>query len=240
MLIFDVCSCTNSEKRKRETNSNVRSTTLMENNVNYAEGNSLSTKSYRKKRWKMPKDWKKHLLMSGRCSIYLPSNLKETMYYGGSYTSPENGTGFENNDSVTDKHYYCIVGIAYYYGHPGSFYKHGDCKFIEESSFKKDMQIIVDDIIGYECIDLLEEGPFCNVEFNESYDDGNRIGHDVYFEVYYKRKSIFQGEDPMVVHMYIFQDDTNKVEITMSHHEKDSLVFKDLFQAVQTFRWHHK
>ena len=64
------------------------------------------------------------------------------------------------------------------------------------------------------------------------------LNSDMYFALdkIYRRKSV-TGDSPVSVHIYIMQNDDKMVKMMVAYHDKDSLIFKDLFQSVKTFEW---
>ncbi len=179
-------------------------------------------------------DWIEHSLMDGRCSIYLPPNLEETSLDGNTIIPKEEGTTFK---PIGTNHHYCRVAIDYYKGKKGTFLPREEHDAIFHIDKEEELKPVVESTLGKENKKLLLNGPFYHIDSNSSYNDGKNYDYDIFLDAFYRRKSTV-NEGTISVHIFIFQDDTDMIKLTMSLNDKDSLVFKDLFQSVKTFKWH--
>ena len=71
---------------------------------------------------------------------------------------------------------------------------------------------------------------------NSEFDKNNKLIRTHFLDTYYRRKSV-TGDSPVSVHIYIMQNDDKMVKMMGAYHDKDSLIFKDLFQSVKNFEW---
>lgn len=53
----------------------------------------------------------------------------------------------------------------------------------------------------------------------------------------YRRGGHIKGEGPVSVNMFLLMNKQEAAMITVSYHDKDSVLFKDLFNVVKTFKW---
>lgn len=74
----------------------------------------------------------------------------------------------------------------------------------------------------------LLNGPHCSVLFNYPM----RI-----YNTCYRRGGHTKGKGPVSVNMFLLMNKQEAVIMTISYHDKDSVLFKDLFNVVKTFRW---
>ena len=62
--------------------------------------------------------------------------------------------------------------------------------------------------------------------------------HIVYaYDVYYRRKSHTKGESPISCHIFYLMNGVEAVLLTVSYHDKDSVLFSNLFNCIKTFKW---
>ena len=189
--------------------------------------------------FKAPDEWIEYPLMEGRCSIALPPNLKETSVDGGTIIPKESGTTFVySTDSIDSLYHYCRVAIDYYHGQEGTFASRGEHITIPYKDLEAMLKPLAIETLGAENEHLLLNGPLYFQHYNSTYYDGSSYDSDMYLDICYRRKSDIEENNPVSLHVFLFQDNTDMVKITMSFHDKDSLVFKKLFQSVQTFKWH--
>lgn len=53
----------------------------------------------------------------------------------------------------------------------------------------------------------------------------------------YRRGGHIKGKGPVSVNMFFMMNKQEATMITISYHDKDSVLFKDLFNVVKTFKW---
>lgn len=56
----------------------------------------------------------------------------------------------------------------------------------------------------------------------------------------YQRRGNTEGEGPVTVHIFFLQNYNEAVQITVSYHDKNKDVYKDLYNIVATFKWNNK
>ena len=101
------------------------------------------------------------------------------------------------------------------------------------------MYFALDKMVDEEIQDrnLILNGPFMDCSTtNQIFDKNNKLIRTHFLDTYYRRKSV-TGDSPVSVHIYIMQNDDKMVKMMVAYHDKDSLIFKDLFQSVKTFEW---
>ena len=57
------------------------------------------------------------------------------------------------------------------------------------------------------------------------------------YDAFYRRGGHIKGEGAVSVHMFYMMNKKEAVMMTISHYDKDSVLFKNLFNVVKTFRW---
>jgi len=57
------------------------------------------------------------------------------------------------------------------------------------------------------------------------------------YDACYRRGGHIKGEGPVSVHMFFMMNKQEAAIMTISYHDKDSVLFKDLFNVVKTFKW---
>lgn len=75
----------------------------------------------------------------------------------------------------------------------------------------------------------LLNGPHCSVLYSNAL---------IYiYDTCYRRGGHTKGKGPVSVHMSLLMNKKEAAVITVSYHDKDSVLFKDLFNVVKTFKW---
>jgi hypothetical protein len=75
----------------------------------------------------------------------------------------------------------------------------------------------------------LLNGPHCKIVYS--------YYPNYIYNVCYRRGGHIKGKGPVSVNVFLLMNKKEAAVITISHHDKDSLLFKDLFNVVKTFRW---
>lgn len=57
------------------------------------------------------------------------------------------------------------------------------------------------------------------------------------YDAYYRREGHTQGEGPVSCHIFLLMNKTEAALMTVSFHDKDSVLFDNLFNVVKTFKW---
>lgn len=68
----------------------------------------------------------------------------------------------------------------------------------------------------------------------------NELRSNIPIHIYnacYRRGGHIKGEGPVSVNMFFMMNKQEAAMITISYHDKDSVLFKDLFNVVKTFKW---
>lgn len=74
-----------------------------------------------------------------------------------------------------------------------------------------------------------------NGPFYCSHDLGYKRG--IVYDAFYRRTGHGEDRSPVSCHIFILQNKYDAVQMTISHKDKDSVLFKDFFNIVKTFRW---
>ena len=56
---------------------------------------------------------------------------------------------------------------------------------------------------------------------------------------YYRRNGHVKGGSPVSTHIYLLMNSTESAVITVSHYDKDSLIFENMFKIIKTFNWNN-
>ena len=188
----------------------------------------------RSDKFDVPSDWIRYSLMDSACSIMMPPNMKETELDGVNTIHKKRGTNFTFRDTTDNqRHYYSRVAIDYFKVNSGTFAKP------DEYVLSTDIYLALDKMVDEEIHDrnLILNGPFMDCSTtNQMFDKNNKLIMTHYLDTYYRRKSV-TGDSPISVHIYIMQNDDKMVKMMIAYHDKDSLIFNNLFQSVKTFEW---
>ena len=79
-------------------------------------------------------------------------------------------------------------------------------------------------------------GPFYDVHSFFTNANGK---HTQYFgyDAYYRRSGHVKGGSPVSSHIFVLMNSTESAVITISHYDKDSLLFENMFKVIKTFKW---
>ena len=181
-----------------------------------------------------PADWKTHKFFYGAFQIQLPPYMFKT---DSASLSEEfcSSSVFMYRDSLNDEEFhYARISIDYYYN-PYVDYNMANEVLNIESQKEIMWPIVKRNIRGGKRIagfvtknDNIINGPFYRVL---------KLSKHRQFKVhdaFYRRAG---HGDPVSCHLYLLM---NKKECTMmmvSYHDRDSLIFKNLFNVVKTFKW---
>ena len=178
-----------------------------------------------------PDDWEIHDLFFNAFQIRLPPFMKQTD------TKPlKDGYGcaiFMYRDS-TEEYHYGRMSIDYNYHPNGGYSKASDC-----ISYSDQVEILEPIVMGalrggsLTSYYYVPEGEIINGPFYE-----NHIIHGCYaYDAFYRRKGHIEGEGPVSCHVLLLMNKVESALITVSFHDKDSVLFENLFNAVKTFQW---
>jgi len=179
----------------------------------------------------VPNSWVTHNMFDSAFQIKLPSYMHKSMSY-----PMRNGyanTVFTYRDTTgTGKYHYGRIGLDYY---RGDFNKADE--YISYSEQEKQLAPVVVRALSsrikipdYTVPDgKLLNGPF--------YDSHLLVRQNLYvYDASYRRKGN-TGEGPVSCHIFLMMNKTEAVLMTVSYHDKDSVLFKNLFNSVKTFEW---
>lgn len=183
-----------------------------------------------------PESWASHNLFDNAFQIKLPPYMRETESYP---MSEGCATTIFNYRDTTDAHeyHYGRIGIDYYYDGFGGYNKADD--YISYIDQKKVLEPVVNKALSGGPIGSdysVSDGELLNGPFYDSHQLFYRKPFYAY-DVYYRRKGHTQGEGPVSCHIFLFMNKTEAALITVSFHDKDSVLFNNLFNVVKTFKW---
>ena len=182
----------------------------------------------------VPDNWVKYDLMDNAFSIQVPPYMRETIWDGMDIIDKDKGTTFCYNDStLEDEHYYGRVAIDYVTASKGTFFKP------DEYALKGETFDVLEKIVDDEIKDRsqLLNGPIFDCSStNQSYFQNNKPCSTHYLDIFYRRKSVTKSS-PVSVHIFLLQNDDKMVKMMISFHDKDSMIFSDLFKIIKTFEW---
>lgn len=179
----------------------------------------------------VPNSWVTHNMFDSAFQIKLPSYMHKSMSY-----PMRNGyanTVFTYRDTTgTGKYHYGRIGLDYY---RGDFNKADE--YISYSEQEKQLAPVVVRALSSRIkipdytvpAGKLLNGPF--------YDSHILVRQNLYvYDASYRRKGN-TGEGPVSCHIFLMMNKTEAVLMTVSYHDKDSVLFKNLFNSVKTFEW---
>ena len=183
--------------------------------------------------FKIPNNWVCYNLMDSAFRIMMPPNMRQTAFDGSYIIDKEKGTNFCYSDSIDKrKHYYCRVAIDYIRAKRGTFAKPDEWVLNAKNT------MALDQMVDMEIKDrtLILNGPYFYCSTTDQIFHNGKFEHTYYLDTYYRRKSII-GESPVSAHIFILQNDDKMVKMMIAYHDKDSLVFKNIFNSIKTFKW---
>lgn len=182
----------------------------------------------------IPDNWVKYDLMDSAFSIQIPPYMRETIWDGMNIIDKDKGITFCYNDStLEDEHYYGRVAIDYVTASKGTFSKPEDNLLTGETI--DILEKIVDDEIK-DRSQILNGPIFDCKSTNQHYFLNHEPCSTHYLDIFYRRKSV-TNSCPVSVHIFFLQNDDKMVKMMISFHDKDSMIFSDLFKIIKTFEW---
>lgn len=186
--------------------------------------------------FKVPYDWEIHDMFDNAFQIQLPPYMKQTQSF-----PMKDGYScaiFTYCDTTDAKEYhYGRIGIDYYRHETSDFNKANEYITLsaQESFFAP---VIKKALSGGKMSDgyTVPEGELLNGPFYNSHHLQYGINSFYAYDAYYRRKGN-TNEGPVSCHIYYLSNKTEATMMTVSYHDKDSLLFKDLFNFVKTFIW---
>lgn len=181
----------------------------------------------------IPDDWVRYNLMDSACSIMMPPNMKETFLDGVYIIDKNEGTNFIYYDSTDNtKYYYSRVAIDYFKAQKGTF------AMSDEWVLNSENITALDKMVNEEIKDrsYILNGPYFDCSSTNQTFKNDKLTRTYYLDTYYRRKSV-TGDSPVSVHIFFLQNDDKMIKIMVAYHDKDSLVFQNLFNSIKTFEW---
>lgn len=171
-----------------------------------------------------PSDWKSCDLGNGEFQIQIPPYMKESSPYIYNYRDT---TG--NGD-----YHYARIAIDFMNDGSRSFGNaHDYVNSSEQEAFWKpivEQALKGGDVYGMKVPDgKMLNGLHCTTHLSK---DGSMI-----YDAFYRRGGHTKGEGPVSVHMFFLMNKKEAAMLTISYHDKDSVLFKDLFYVAKTFKW---
>ena len=84
----------------------------------------------------------------------------------------------------------------------------------------------------------LINGPFYDVHSFFSKKNGNHTQYYGY-DAFYRRNGYVKDGSPVSCHIFVLPNSSELAVITVSHYDKDSLIFENLFKVIKTFKWNN-
>lgn len=190
--------------------------------------------------FQVPDNWITYYLFDSAFQIKLPPLMQERSHYP--LTDGYANIIFMHDRAINvNEYHYGRVGIDYYYHSSGDFNKAND--YIHYSDQERILSPFVKQALrgGTKLFDgnstfvtpnaKLINGPF--YEPLHMFDGKTFYAYDAF----YRREGNFKDTGPVSCHIFLLMNKTESVYITVSHYDKDSVLFDNLFNVVKTFRW---
>ena len=189
--------------------------------------------------FRAPFEWKSCELFDSAFHISIPDYMKV------SQTVPlrdncESIIYTYNDTTNSEDFHYGRIGIDYYRYSSPQFSKATDNLLHQMESLMKPLVTAalkggmkVNDTLVVGDGELLN-GPFYDIHsfFSNDYQRRQYFGYDAYY-----RRSGHATDSPVSTHIFLSMNSTESAVITVSHYDKDSLIFENLFKIIKTFRW---
>lgn len=137
-----------------------------------------------------------------------------------------------------NNYHYGRVGIDYY-RHSGGIYAKAN-EYVNYS----DLEIIFAPVLknalsgGRKVLEYTV--PDAELLNGPIYDSHSLFGEKLFYayDAFYRRKGHTKGEGPVSCHIFLMMNKTEAALVTIAFHDKDSILFENLFNAVKTFQWY--
>lgn len=190
-----------------------------------------------------PSDWTEYSLMDSSFTISIPPYMRLSLIDGMRMVGKDEVV-FSHNDSVTNgEHKYGRIWIGYSKVPKGTANAVTDYINTYEPQTYQALETIVNNALGKSPNSPSEQngvpagqvlnGPFYDCIYIGKHDRQRSYAIDAY----YRRGGHTKGKGAVSCHIFIVQNYDELVNIQISHHDKDSLDFKDVFKTIKTFRW---
>lgn len=184
----------------------------------------------------VPNSWITHNLFDSAFQIKLPPIMRETESYPMRDGCASYIFMFRDTTEASEYHY-GRIGIDYYYHGLGDFNKADE--YISYSDQERMFAPVIKQALSGGKIGsdfTVPQGELLNGPF---YDSHHLYGGKFFYayDAYYRRKGHTLGEGPVSCHIFLLMNKTEAVLLTVSFHDKDSVLFENLFNVVKTFKW---
>lgn len=189
------------------------------------------------KRFEVPDNWNTHELFDGAFQIQLPNYMKQTESHPMGNSSANCIFMYRDTTDINNYHY-GRVGIDYY-RHSGGIYAKAN-EYVNYS----DQEIIFAPVLknalsgGRKVLEYTV--PDAELLNGPIYDSHSLFGEKLFYayDAFYRRKGHTKGEGPVSCHIFLMMNKTEAALVTIAFHDKDSILFENLFNAVKTFQWY--
>ena len=195
------------------------------------------------KTFETPSTWESLELFDSAFHIRIPNYMKQS-----ESISSQDGCQsiiFVYNDTTnSDDYHYGRIGIDYYKSQSAKFNKATDyLQYRDEDALLKPLvnaalkggkltgNIVVQD-------GKVLNGPFYDVQSYFARLNGIQTQYYGY-DAYYRRDGHIKGGSPVSSHICVLMNSTESAVITISHYDKDSLLFENMFKVIRTFKWNN-
>ena len=182
-----------------------------------------------------PIDWKDCILGNGEFQIKIPPFMKDSSPIKVDEKTTTSSYIYNYQDSTKNREYhYGRIAVDFIVEESRPFNNaYIPIQFNEQEAFWK--PIVEQALKGGDKYGInVPDGKLLNgIHYDRlSLKDGTNIN-----DAFYRRGGHTKGEGPVSVHMFFLMNKKEAAMLTISYHDKDSVLFKDLFNVVKTFKW---
>ena len=186
-----------------------------------------------------PKEWKTYYSKDSSYSIKIPPYMRNEMPQDDDVNGCRIYQFKYNIQNGKKEYHYALIKMI-------DFILPGRCNYADEwinvydENVQKLLNKIVDNNTEEDSVGLLKvpKVEILNGPFFSCYSIYPSESFELFYvtDIYYRRTSAI-GDGPVSVHILIMQNKDEMVCTTMAFKDKDSLMFKNMFNAVKTFQW---
>ena len=186
-----------------------------------------------------PKEWKTYYSKDSSYSIKIPPYMRNAMPLEDEVNGGKIYQFKYDTQNVKKEYHYALINMIDFIL-PGSFNYADEWINVYDENVQKILNKMVENNTAEDSVGLIKapkvevlNGPFFScysIYPSESFKPFHVI------DTYYRRTSSI-GDGPVSVHILIMQNKDEMVRMTMAFKDKDSLMFKNMFNAVKTFQW---
>lgn len=182
-----------------------------------------------------PENWKSYVLGDGEFEIKMPPYMKENSFPQKEGTSHHTYIFNYRDTSELAESHYGRIAIEFLNDESRTFNKATD--YISLNEQYDFWGPIVEQALkggkgadGFEVPDgKLLNGPHCKELRSNS--------PIIIYDAFYRRGGHIKDEGPVSVHLFYLMNKKEAAMMSISFHDKDSVLFRNLFNVVKTFRW---